>query len=162
MNARDDESLGLPTAPGTFLADPSLNLGDNPNDPTSLNVLFHSRESARREAIRCGKSQPQQPNPSTPPPLKTCRPARSSATKTFAITNPSFTPPPQARQAPGQSFHCGTFPDAYAWFDSRKQPKNGPGNIFSFTSATPAEPCSAATVTPISAHPQFAIGSTPT
>jgi predicted phosphodiesterase len=50
-------ALGLPTAPCPFLADPYLNLGPHPADPTRLTLLFHAPENTGPYTVRTPRHQ---------------------------------------------------------------------------------------------------------
>jgi len=202
-------SLGMPTAPSPFLAEPYLNLGDNPSDPTNLTVLFHARESAQKYIVSTAGQRVQTTaaghvHAAT---LTNCRPGQKFHYQILRDGEPIFQATAQARPAKGQPFRavlfgdsgnganpalraiaaqaeaqnpdvfihlgdiayeygrsveyranfypiyrflrtrtsisipgnhdidpddCGSFSDAYAWYRYWCQPKNGPGNNFSF------------------------------
>lgn len=50
-------ALGLPTAPGPFLAEPYLNAGPHPADPTRLTLLFHALENTGPYMVRTIRQQ---------------------------------------------------------------------------------------------------------
>ena len=97
-----------------FLADPYINLGDNPNDSTSLTVLFHAPESVHRYAIRTGAQL-------TPTTVTGCvhsatianlPPGRQFHYEVLRDSEPIFHATAQARQAKSQPFRAVLFGDS--------------------------------------------------